>query len=149
VCPAQDEQTRPAAAAASLRALRARLGAAFQQEDYPNFVEGFPGVSCSETHNPANVGAWARAARAQDRQFPSFGRPWTWFTSACQPWPGWDDDHFDGPFTRTIANPVLVVGNLFDPATPTTGRSPSTGCCRGRGCSPWPAGAHLAVRLGC
>ena len=118
VLQALDEQTRPAAAAASLRALRARLGAAFQQEDYPNFVEGFPGVSCSETHNPANVGAWARAARAQDRQFPYFGRPWTWFTSACQPWPGWDDDHFDGPFTRTTANPVLVVGNLFDPATP-------------------------------
>jgi hypothetical protein len=46
VLQALDEQTRPAAAAASLRALRARLGAAFQQEDYPNFVEGFPGVSC-------------------------------------------------------------------------------------------------------
>ena len=118
VLQALDEQTRPAAAAAGLRALRARLRAAFQQEDYPNFVEGFPGVSCSETHNPSNVGAWSRAARAQDRQFPYFGRPWTWFTSACQPWPGWDDDHYDGPFTRTTANPVLVVGNLFDPATP-------------------------------
>jgi hypothetical protein len=49
VLQALDEQTRPAAAAASLRALGARLGAAFQQEDYPNLVEGFPGVSCSET----------------------------------------------------------------------------------------------------
>jgi pimeloyl-ACP methyl ester carboxylesterase len=118
VLQALDEQTRPAAAAASLKALRARLGVAFQQEDYPNFVEGFPGVSCSETHNPSNVGAWSRAARAQDRQFPHFGRPWTWFTSICEPWPGWDRDHYDGPFTRTTANPVLVVGNLFDPATP-------------------------------
>jgi alpha/beta hydrolase fold len=62
------ELTSPAAAAADLEALRARLGGAFQQEDYPNFIEGFPGVAC-------------------------------------------------------------------------TGRSPSTGCCRGRGCSPWPAGA--------
>jgi pimeloyl-ACP methyl ester carboxylesterase len=118
VLQALDEQTRPAAAAAGLRALRARLRAAFQQEDYPNFVEGFPGVSCSETHNPSRVGAWSRAARAQDRRFPYFGRPWTWFSSACQPWPGWDKDHYDGPFTRTTANPVLVVGNLFDPATP-------------------------------
>jgi pimeloyl-ACP methyl ester carboxylesterase len=113
-----DELTSPAAAAADLRALRARLGGALQQEDYPNFVEGFPGVACSETHNPANVGAWARAARAQDRQFPYFGRPWTWFTSICQPWPGWDRDHYDGPWNHTTANPVLVVGNLFDPATP-------------------------------
>jgi pimeloyl-ACP methyl ester carboxylesterase len=112
-----DELTSPASAAADLRALRARLGVTFQQEDYPNFVEGFPGVACSETHNPSNVGAWARAARAQDRQFPYFGRPWTWTTSICQPWPGWDDDHFDGPWTHPTANPVLVVGNVFDPAT--------------------------------
>jgi pimeloyl-ACP methyl ester carboxylesterase len=118
VLQALDEQTRPAAAAAALRALRARLGGgAFQQEDYPNFVEGFPGVACSETHNPSTAGAWARAARAQDRQFPYFGRPWTWTTSICQPWPGWDDDHFDGPWNHRTANPVLVVGNVFDPAT--------------------------------
>jgi pimeloyl-ACP methyl ester carboxylesterase len=115
---ALDELTRPQAAAADLKALRARLGARLQQEDYPNFVEGFPGVACSETHNPSNVGAWSSAARAQDRQFPYFGRPWTWVSSICQPWPGWDDDHFDGPWTHTTANPVLVVGNRFDPATP-------------------------------
>jgi pimeloyl-ACP methyl ester carboxylesterase len=119
VLQALDEQTRPAAAAAALKALRARLGGgAFQQEDYPNFVEGFPGVACSETHNPSNVGAWSRAARAQDRRYPYFGRPWTWFSSACEPWPGWDDDHFDGPWNHRTANPVLVVGNRFDPATP-------------------------------
>jgi pimeloyl-ACP methyl ester carboxylesterase len=118
VLQALDEQTRPAAAAAALRSLRARLGATFQQEEYPNFVEGFPGVACSETHNPSNVGAWARAARAQDRQYSYFSRPWTWVSSICQPWPGWDDDHFDGPFTHVTANPVLVVGNRFDPATP-------------------------------
>jgi pimeloyl-ACP methyl ester carboxylesterase len=112
------ELTDPEATAANLKALRARLGAAFQQEDYPNFVEGFPGVACSETHNPDNVRAWSRAARAQDRQFKYFGRPWTWFTSICQPWPGWDRDHYDGPWNRTTANRVLVVGNLFDPATP-------------------------------
>jgi pimeloyl-ACP methyl ester carboxylesterase len=119
VLQALDEQTRPAAAAAALKALRARLGGgAFQPEDYPNFVEGFPGVACSETHNPSNVGAWSRAARAQDRRFPYFGRPWTWFSSICEPWPGWDKDHFDGPWNHRTANPVLVVGNRFDPATP-------------------------------
>jgi pimeloyl-ACP methyl ester carboxylesterase len=112
------ELSSPQAAAASLQTLRARLGGGFQQEDYPNFVEGFPGVACSETHNPSNVGAWSRAARAQDRQFPYFGRPWTWASSICEPWPGWDDDRYDGPWNRTTANPVLVVNPLFDPATP-------------------------------
>jgi hypothetical protein len=38
--------------------------------------------------------------------------------SICQPWPGWDWDHYDGPWNYTTVNPVLVVGNLFDPATP-------------------------------
>jgi pimeloyl-ACP methyl ester carboxylesterase len=112
------EASSPRAVGASLQALRARLGVGLQQEPYPNFVEGFPGVACSETHNPATVGAWAQAARAQDRRYPYFGRPWTWNSSICQPWPGWDDDHYDGPWDHVTANPVLVVGNLFDPATP-------------------------------
>jgi TAP-like protein len=112
------ELTSPETTVASLKALQARLSAGLQQEDYPNFVEGFPGVACSETHNPSNVGAWSRAARAQDRQFPYFGRPWTWASSICEPWPGWDDDHYDGPWNRTTTNPVLVVNPLFDPATP-------------------------------
>ena len=112
------ELTSPRAAAASLRRLQARIGTGLQQEDYPNFVEGFPGVACSETHNPRHVRAWSRAARAQDRQHPYFGRLWTWISSICQPWPGWDRDHYDGPWSHLTANPVLVVGNLFDPATP-------------------------------
>jgi pimeloyl-ACP methyl ester carboxylesterase len=112
------EASSPRAVGASLQALRARLGVGLQQEDYPNFIEGFPGVACSETHNPATVGAWSRAARAQDRRYPYFGRPWTWVSSICQPWPGWDEDHFDGPWNHATAHPVLVVGNRFDPATP-------------------------------
>jgi pimeloyl-ACP methyl ester carboxylesterase len=104
-------------AAATLQRLRARLGG-LQQEDYPNFVEGFPGVACSETDNPARVGAWSRAARASDRRFRYFGRLWTWISSICQPWPGWDPDRYAGPWTRRTANPVLVVNPRFDPATP-------------------------------
>ncbi|HEX5881640.1 MAG TPA: hypothetical protein VF468_25485 [Actinomycetota bacterium] len=65
------ELTSPEAAAASLQAVKARLGVAFQQ---------------------------------------------------CEPWPGWDKDHYDGPWNRTTANPVLVVGNC---ASPTWCRSPS------------------------
>jgi hypothetical protein len=32
-------------------------------------------------------------------------------------WPGRDQDRYTGPFTRRTANPVLVVGNRYDPAT--------------------------------
>lgn len=110
-----DQLTRPQAAAAALQTLRVRLGA--YHEDYPNFVEGAPGVFCSDSDNPDRVSAWARAARAADRRFPYFGRPWTWISSICQPWPGRDTDRYVGPWTRRTANPVLVVGNRFDPAT--------------------------------
>jgi pimeloyl-ACP methyl ester carboxylesterase len=110
-----DELTRPQAAAASLRSLRRMLGA--YQGDYENFVEGGPGVFCTDSDNPTTVGAWSRAARASDRRFPYFGRIWTWISSICQPWPGHDADRYVGPFTKATSNPVLVVGNRFDPAT--------------------------------
>jgi TAP-like protein len=32
-------------------------------------------------------------------------------------WEGFDDDRYLGPFNGTTANPVLVVGTRFDPAT--------------------------------
>jgi pimeloyl-ACP methyl ester carboxylesterase len=110
-----DELTRPRAAAATLRSLRRALGA--YQADYENVVEGGPGVFCTDSDNPATTAAWARAARASDRRFPYFGRLWTWISSICQPWPGHDADRYMGPFTRATSNPVLVVGNRFDPAT--------------------------------
>lgn len=112
-----DELTRPHAVAVALEKLRNRFRAR-PAGDYPNFVEGFPGVACSDTDNPAHVGAWKRAAEESDTRFPYFGRPWTWLSSICQPWPGKDADRYTGPWTKRTSNPVLVVGNRFDPATP-------------------------------
>jgi len=108
--------TGAARVAAAAKRLRARLGA-FQPEEYLNIVEGFPGVACSETDNPDRFRAWPRAAAAADRTFRYFGRLWTWNSSICLPWPGWDRDRYAGPFTRRTANPVLVIGNHYDPAT--------------------------------
>jgi pimeloyl-ACP methyl ester carboxylesterase len=112
-----DILSRPQAAVVAARSLRARLGA-FQQEDYENVVEGFPGVVCTDTLNPRSVSVWPRVAAAADRRNPYFGRPWTWFSSICVPWKGHDADRYLGPFTARTSNPVLVVGNLDDPATP-------------------------------
>ena len=62
--------------------------------------------------------AWSINGALADAQFGYFGRPWTWTSSICAEWPGSDNDRYTGPFTRATANPVLVVGNRFDPATP-------------------------------
>ena len=101
-------------ATAAVHELRTRLGA---YDNYPNYIEGGPGVFCSDSDNPSTPDAWSVAAREADRKFGYFGRPWTWISSVCAVWPGADHDRFTGPFTHRTANPVLVVGNRYDPAT--------------------------------
>ena len=87
------------------------------EEEYMNFLESFPGVACSDSTNPRSYAAWSINGALADARFGYFGRLWTWASSICAEWPGSDRDRYTGPFTRTTANPVLVVGNRFDPAT--------------------------------
>ena len=110
-----------AAAPAVLRSGLAALHHAAVFTQYPNYVEGFPGVACSDSVNPTSPRAWIAAARTAARQDGLFGPIWTWITSVCSQWPGHDADRYLGPFTHRTANPVLVVGNLYDPATPYAG----------------------------
>jgi len=100
-------------------AIRAGIGAApAAQEPYPNFVEGSPGVACSDSENPNRLSAWQRTADSTERRHGYFGRIWTWTWSSCLPWPGGaGQDRYSGPWTARTANPVLIVGNYYDPAT--------------------------------
>ena len=108
-------EVEKAAEPAELATRLSRLRNAAAPDDYINYVEGFPGVACSDTINPRSYDAWSRAAARRDGYF---GPLWTWITSICAEWPGHARDRYLGPFTRHTAQPVLVVGNLFDPATP-------------------------------
>ena len=112
------EAVAPATLAARARALRPGDRSLPGGSDfYPNFVEGFPGVACSDSDNPEHYAAWSINGALADARFGYFGRIWTWASSICAEWPGFDHDRYMGPFTRSTANPVLVVGNHFDPAT--------------------------------
>jgi pimeloyl-ACP methyl ester carboxylesterase len=105
-----------------LVAVRAGLGvAAARQEPYPNFVESFPGVACSDSVNPDTFAAWRRAADLAERRQGYFGPLWTWASSVCEPWPGAGRDRYLGPWNARTSSTVLVVGNFFDPATPHRG----------------------------
>jgi hypothetical protein len=84
---------------------------------YVNYVEGFPGVACSDSDNPNDYGAWWNAAQQAEQDFGYFGPIWTYVTSICSDWPGRPHGRYMGPFTAHTSNPVLVVGNYFDPAT--------------------------------
>ncbi|MFG2063437.1 alpha/beta hydrolase [Micromonospora sp. NPDC048871] len=86
---------------------------------YDNMLEAFLGVDCADANHPKALASWpARAARA-DKRDPYFGRLWTWASAPCArgSWTVRDEDRFTGPFNRRTANPVLVVGNYWDPST--------------------------------
>jgi pimeloyl-ACP methyl ester carboxylesterase len=84
---------------------------------YNNFVESFPAVACADSDNPHSYGAWSSAGAAADAAFGYFGRIWTWASSICAAWPTSDADRYMGPWNHNTANPVLIIGNQFDPAT--------------------------------
>lgn len=79
--------------------------------------EGFLAVTCAETDNPRFPYRWGTVGRQRDRVAPYFGRAWTWVTGPCAQWPGRATDRYTGPWTAATANPVLIVGERFDPAT--------------------------------
>lgn len=93
------------------------VGLSGGRRSYPNFVEGFPGVACEDTRNPRGHNAWWEAGLEATAQFGIFGEPWTWASSPCAVWSHRDRDVYQGPFDTSTNNPVLVIGNLYDPAT--------------------------------
>jgi pimeloyl-ACP methyl ester carboxylesterase len=109
----------PAALGARLDEVRTSLGYVNKRgfPRYPNFLEGFPGVACSDSDNPDSHADWFAAAESAEAEFGYFGRAWTWISSICAVWPGVAEDRYVGPWDATTVNPVLVVGNFFDPAT--------------------------------
>jgi pimeloyl-ACP methyl ester carboxylesterase len=98
---------------------RSALGAVATTEQ---LSPGFEGVACADSVNPSNPRAWLEAGRIADAQGPWFGRAWTWASSPCARWPGSSQDAYLGPWHHRItANPILIVGNFHDPATPIAG----------------------------
>ncbi|MGA8117997.1 MAG: alpha/beta hydrolase [Actinocatenispora sp.] len=46
---------------------------------------------------------------------------WAWDYEPCATWPVRSANRYGGPWNHRTANPVLVIGNTFDPATPLRG----------------------------
>ncbi|KAI0636319.1 TAP-like protein-domain-containing protein [Trametes polyzona] len=47
-----------------------------------------------------------------------FASAWPFAAYYCSNWPVRAVERYQGPFNKTLANPILVIGNTFDPATP-------------------------------
>jgi pimeloyl-ACP methyl ester carboxylesterase len=107
------------ALARNLRAQKARTMRPGFNFPYDNSIEAASGVLCTDGSNPGDAAMWPAAADAADLKARYFGRLWTWSSAQCagSTWTAHDEDAYKGPFTRTTASPVLVVGTRWDPAT--------------------------------
>jgi pimeloyl-ACP methyl ester carboxylesterase len=75
-------------------------------------------IACTDKPYPIPADAAPRIADDWDRQFPTFGRQHAWFGAAwCPQWPAHSPEAYRGPWNHRTANPVLVIGNYYDPAT--------------------------------
>lgn len=86
---------------------------------YDNEFEAFNAVACTDSVNPRKLSRFPAAAAAADRRAKYFGAAWTWNGAACasDAWSAKDEDAYRGSFTRRTVNPLLFVGNTYDPAT--------------------------------
>jgi pimeloyl-ACP methyl ester carboxylesterase len=80
-------------------------------------IGGTLAINCSDSPNPGPA-AFSSAAAFAYRRSGAVGSLWTWATEPCATWPATAADPYRGPWNRRTANPVLVVGNTYDPGTP-------------------------------
>ncbi|WP_395292874.1 alpha/beta hydrolase [Kitasatospora hibisci] len=81
--------------------------------------DSYYGVNCQDKPYPSNPRVFANLARSWERESPTFGRYQAFDAPACASWPApaRDAERYSGPWNRRTANPVMVIGNLYDPAT--------------------------------
>ena len=77
-------------------------------------------IACGEVPSPRasafpGIDAFAR------RRSGVVGPFWAWDYEPCSTWPVRSAHRYTGPWDHRTANPVLVIGNTFDPATPYRG----------------------------
>ena len=113
--PALAASTASAASAASSEAAVADLGGRYAGPE-----QGMA-VTCGDTENPRNPQRYAVLEPLVLRRAGPVGLPALWGDETCATWPARAIDTYRGPWNRRTANPILVVGNTADPATPHAG----------------------------
>ena len=82
---------------------------------YSNLADAELSVDCVDRAWPRSVGAFAAAAAAAAKAAPLFGASNVWGSLPCAYWPVQPDEL---NIRAAGAPPILVVGDLHDPATP-------------------------------
>ncbi|SDN26115.1 alpha/beta hydrolase fold [Geodermatophilus siccatus] len=88
-------------------------------EGYDNFPDARAAITCADTDNPDDPYRYGEVGRALDATTaPYVGSRWAYAGLVCAPWAGRSTERHTGPWNSWTRNPVLVIGNLYDPATP-------------------------------
>ncbi|MGW6935872.1 alpha/beta fold hydrolase [Lentzea sp. NPDC054927] len=75
-------------------------------------------VNCTDKPFARTNRMWEQTAAKWEKQSPTFGRYQAASDLlACPTWPTRNPDRWIGPWNRKTANPIVVVGNYYDPAT--------------------------------
>ncbi|MDR1767862.1 MAG: alpha/beta hydrolase [Propionibacteriaceae bacterium] len=113
-----DGQPRPSKPAGHVGTSQRFSPATFSAYDTSD--DGYYAVMCSDSANPRNQSAWTSAVAQYASSAPSFAAYWGYASLPCgtASWKAKDEDAYSGSFYARTANPVLLVGNYYDPATP-------------------------------
>jgi pimeloyl-ACP methyl ester carboxylesterase len=100
----------------------AAISAALPQptpQGYDNYADANAAITCGDTDNPDDPYRYGEVGRALDATTaPYVGSRWAYLALSCTPWSGRAVERYTGPWDTRTRNPVLVIGNLYDPATP-------------------------------
>jgi pimeloyl-ACP methyl ester carboxylesterase len=85
---------------------------------YSNLIDVGAAVDCVDWPWPRSLPAWQSAAAAAAKASPMFGPSLLWNSLSCAYWPVPAAPVLGGASPSSSSSPVLVVGDLHDPATP-------------------------------
>ncbi|KAF9648255.1 hypothetical protein BDM02DRAFT_3115743 [Thelephora ganbajun] len=88
-------------------------------QDWPDYT--FHAISCGDSIDESNITSQAvfdELIRVVKDVSPVFGGQFPQPGHYCHRWPSRAVERFTGPWNSTLKNPIIIIGNKADPATP-------------------------------
>ncbi|WP_223837493.1 alpha/beta hydrolase [Streptomyces venezuelae] len=75
-------------------------------------------VWCGDSPNPEDPAVFQRLEEESAARAGDAGRYWTWSGEPCTTWTARAANRYTGPWDKSTAHPILVIGTRYDPSTP-------------------------------
>ncbi|GAA1454674.1 alpha/beta hydrolase [Nocardiopsis tropica] len=85
-------------------------------EEADEGMDAYTAVMCADRDDPEDLRAYREAVEEAELRAPLFGGAPVWATAPCARWPLAETGAQE--FTASAAPPIVLVGNVGDPATP-------------------------------